>query len=193
MKKMAKFVRVITVAPIMALLLITVVFVKTGDDFEWIYYMGAVLGLCIIPSLSYPLEKFGRFYGKSHQNLSERDAMRELSIYTSVIGYTLYTIFVMAFNQPPLVKQMALTYMFSGLLMFLMSIIFKIKASGHACGFIGPVVFLCCKVSWWYALFFPVFIFVVWSSLKLKRHTVMDIFYGAIIPIISFVFAVLLI
>ena len=193
MAKLAKVVRVITVAPIMAFVLCTIIFVGLNGKFDWLGYMGAIVCLCIVPSLSYPLEKLWKVYGRYRPELTERDAMRELSIYTSVIGYTIYVIFVMALNQPTIVKQMALTYEFSGLLMFLLSIVFKVKSSGHACGFMGPVAFLCWNKSWWYAMYLPIFVFIVWSSIKLKRHTYLDIVLGSLIPIVSLVFAMLLI
>ena len=75
----------------------------------------------------------------------------------------------------------------------LIFMLLKINTSGHACGFIGPVVFLSYSISVWFLLALPLLYFVIWSSLKLKRYTLFELISGCLIPVVSFLLAILII
>ena len=190
MNKLAKIVRIITVAPIMALVLCSVLLAR-GDAYNALYmYFVCLFCLCVLPALSYVLESSTHIVAKRHPEMSSRECMRRLAIYMSNLGYVALTVVVYATRQPLLLKEMALTYLFSGILIYIFSIILNIDASGHSCGFIGPVVFLAYNVSWWFLLLLPLFFILAWSSLKLKRHTPFQVVLGAVIPVVCFVLAV---
>ena len=157
MNKLAKIVRIITVAPIMALVLCSVLLAR-GDAYNALYmYFVCLFCLCVLPALSYVLESKTHIVAKRHPEMSSRECMRRLAIYMSNLGYVALTVVVYATRQPSLLKEMALTYLFSGILIYIFSIILNIDASGHSCGFIGPVVFLAYNVSWWFLLLLPLF------------------------------------
>ncbi|MDV3429060.1 MAG: hypothetical protein LIR50_18870, partial [Bacillota bacterium] len=53
-----------------------------------------------------------------------------------------------------------------------------IKASGHACGVMGPVlicIYFLGKYSWFFLLIIPI---VFWSRLKMGRHTLRELLLG---------------
>ena len=190
MNKLAKIVRIITVAPIMALVLCSVL-LASGDAYNGLYmYFVCLFCLGVLPALSYVIEAKTHFVAKRHPDMSSRECMRRLAIYMSNLGYIALTVVVYVTRQPALLKEMALTYLFSGMLIYIFSIILSIDASGHSCGFIGPVTFLAYNVSWWFLLLLPLFFILAWSSLKLKRHTPFQVALGAVIPVLSFVLAV---
>ena len=193
MKKVAKVTRVIMVAPIMALILCTLLLIIKKESFCNIYmYFICLLCLGIIPSLSYVVEKRFHICSKANPNLSNRDSERRLAIYMSEFSYALLTIIVFITKQSDLLKEMTLTYLFSGLFMLIFMLL-KINTSGHTCGFIGPVVFLSYSISIWFLLALPLLYFVIWSSLKLKRHTLFELISGCLIPVVSFLLAILII
>lgn len=193
MKKIAKVTRVIMVAPIMALILCTILLIVKKDSLCNIYmYLTCLLCLSIIPSLSYIIEKRFHICSKINPKLSDRACERRLAIYMSEFSYALLTLIVFITKQSDLLKEMALTYLFSGSFM-LMFMLLKINTSGHACGFIGPVVFLSYSISFWFLLALPLLYFVIWSSLKLKRHTLLELASGCLIPVVSFLLAILII
>ncbi len=190
MNKLAKIVRIITVAPVMALLLCSVLLAKGGAYNGLYMYFVCLFCLGVLPALAYAIEHKTQIVAKRHPELSSRECMRRLAIYMSNIGYIALIVVVYTTQQPALLKEMALTYLFSGMLIYIFSIILNIDASGHSCGFIGPVVFMAYNVSWWFLSLLPLFFILAWSSLKLKRHTPFQVVLGALIPVFSFVLAV---
>ena len=86
-----------------------------------------------------------------------------------------------------------LTYLFSGILMFVFSFVFKIKASGHACGFAGPVAMLAYQLGPRYLVLAVLLIAVYASSVILKRHTLPQLALGSVLPIVSMFIAIALV
>lgn len=184
MKKFAAVLRVITIPPIMALLLLAILLFK--QQINILTFIILLLFLAIFPSLSYLIEKTFKIYKKISKEENDRVCYRNLAIIMSLISYTIIFILVLFNNYSILVKQLVSTYFLSGILMFISTFAFKIKASGHMCGFSGPVTFLSVTISYYFLLLYLLIILVIWSSLKLKRHTIIEIILGFLIPIISF-------
>ncbi len=194
MEKFAKFVRIITVAPVMALLLCLLLYFSVVNCFDISYLLYICIALlCIVPALAYPIERLWHPYQKAHENLSSRMAERELAIKLSVVCYGLLTLIIFCVSDSIILKQMVLTFFLSVILMFLISKIFKINPSGHLCGVVGPTVFLAYTISPYFLLAFILIGITIWSSLKLKRHTPLEVVVGALIPIISFIIAIIVV
>ena len=71
-----------------------------------------------------------------------------------------------------------------GIAMLVLNKVFKLKASGHACGIVGPVLMMLYFRMFIPAvagmfLILPVFV----SSLKTKRHTAPQLLGGSLIPL----------
>ncbi len=193
MKTLAKIIRIITIAPIMALLLITLLLILRPEAYNGLYmYFVCFACLCVIPSLSYPIEKKWHWCGKFHPDFDGRKSSRRLAIYFSLFGYAVLTLISFLTHQPRLLNVLCLTYLFSGFLIFLFSVVIKYDASGHACGFIGPVAFLSYNVNWYFLFLLPLFLVIFWSSLKLNRHSVEQVLLGGIFPVVSMIIALLI-
>lgn len=130
-------------------------------------WLAGILFLAGLPTLAYPLQKYiPHFKGKG------RDGQRSLAMLFSFAGYLLGTIVCFVIPSPKELKSIFLEYLFCGISMLVLNKVFKLKASGHACGVVGPVVMMV-----YFGLYIPaavcaLFVVPVYiSSIKTKRHT----------------------
>lgn len=177
--KAAKVTRVLTTAPVLAAIFLTLLHALTQDTFSATsHYLRALFYLTILPALAYPV---AWLVPKLHQK--GREGERNLAIAFSVIGYVLgFVDFV--FTGTPLEKVVFGTYLLSGILIAATTKL-HFKASGHACGVSGPMAVLCHSVNPLFALGYGLLAFVFWSSLQLKRHTVAQLVVGTLIPVMA--------
>lgn len=194
MEKFFKIIRIITVSPFMALMLCLLLYFCVPASFQNVGML--ILTICllsVVPALAYPAEKIFGLQRKLDKNSDLRQAQRKMAICFSVISYSCLALLVFLTNSSPILKEMTLTYLFSGALIFVFSIIFNINASGHVCGVVGPIAFLSYSISFYFLFLSFLLIFVVISSLKLKRHSICELIIGGIIPIISFLITIFII
>lgn len=181
MKKSLKIIRILTVAPIMAFLLFTLTYIFRNQYFDSIWqYIYSVFCLTVLPLLAYPLQRFiPGFKDKG------RDGQRTLAIIFSCVGYILCCILGIIFSQSRELWIIILTYLSSGIIIFISSKVFKFKISGHACGVFGPV-----SVLFYLGLYIPAMIgigimaLVYYASLKSGRHTLPELVSGTVLPTI---------
>jgi len=182
----SKAIRVVTVAPVMAALLVTVFRLNLPGAYSALsHYLITLLGLSVLPVMAYPI---ARAIPALHKK--GRHGARSLAIVLSVTGYIVCMVpaFLMGGSRPE--KLIALTYLMSGVLMALTNFVFHFRASGHACGVAGPIAALSLCVSPWYLCLLPLFALVVASSLKLRRHTLPQLLAGAacsVAPLLLFI------
>jgi hypothetical protein len=182
-EKTAKFIRIITIAPIMVFVAMTLIFIiKPLMLGGLIPYLLSILFLSVFPILAYPLQKFIPYYRDKG-----REGQRNFSIVMSLIGYVAGLMFSIFLNDNSFMQILFLTYLLSVFAIAIFSKIIKFKASGHACGLSGPLTLLF-YVFGSYALIGAILIpLLFWASIKLKRHTFMQLLIGSIIPILIFV------
>ncbi|MDD2258521.1 MAG: hypothetical protein PHU02_02295 [Bacilli bacterium] len=187
MKKVAKFIRVMTVAPFLALTLILILhFTKKAFSDGFVYL--ALFTLVLLPILAYPIQrKFHIIKGDM------RASERKLAIIFSVFGYLLGFVISIIFKVSSLDKIVYLTYLLSGLGIFFFTFVCHINASGHMCGVAGPIAVLIYVFGLWYSLLTLFLIIVIWSSLILKRHKIHELTIGSFIPIIALILAIIII
>jgi hypothetical protein len=189
MKKIAKSIRVITVAPIVAFVLINVLQFFGDNVFKNYFDYGfAIFALTVLPILAYPIQKAFKII-KGDKRKSER----KLAICFSIIGYIIGVIYAFISKAGDVEKIMYLTYLLSGSSIGIFTFLFKVDASGHMCGISGPIAIIVYVFGPVFLLLEILLLLVIWSSLELKRHTCMQLVYGSIIPIISLLIAVALI
>ncbi len=176
--KFYKIVRILTVPPIMAALLFIILglnkIVAPIDALLGVFFIG------ILPVLSYPLQPIIPYY--KHKG---REGQRNLAIIFSVLGYILGVTLALIFEAPiNTVVFIYLDYMLSGIILAAFNKFFKMKASGHACGLVGPVAMLL-----YFRLYIPAAIGLVLtvpvfiSSIKMKRHTLLQLIGGSLITL----------
>ena len=136
MNKVYKIIRVATVPPSMA----SALFIILGA-YRTVGLVDTLLGvlfLGILPILSYPLQPF-----IPHYKDKGREGQRNLAIVFSVAGYILGCVLALIFEAPlNTVVFIYLDYLISGVLIAVFNKLFHLKASGHACGIVGPVAML---------------------------------------------------
>lgn len=180
--KISKFIRIITTAPICALALITSLLFARPDIMNYKNYFVSIITLVILPLLAYPLAPLlPRFKKKG------RDGERTLAMIMAVAGYIVGIIYSIIAKIPVKLLEVYLTYLFSGIILFAINKLFKLKASGHACGIAGPsiiaAVYLGAPAI---VIGILVYLLSLWASLVTKRHTVYQFLGGAVIPILTF-------
>lgn len=186
-RALAKALRIITVAPFMALLAFTVMLIR-GNVFNNIsQYIAAVVFICALPLTAYPLQKIippFKYKGRKGQ--------RTLAMIMSLIGYIAGVVYATIANTSSTLTVIFTTYLLSGLTLFIINKVFRYKASGHACGVAGPV-----GVLIWFMGVNPAGLLTLiiglallwaalWSTLKTHAHTALQFVCGGIIPIIFF-------
>ncbi|WP_099468723.1 hypothetical protein [Konateibacter massiliensis] len=185
MEKTYQLIRKFTIAPVMAvIMLITLWFCKSVIFQNQYFLYSSIVFLVILPSMAYPLQK----YIPGFRNCG-REGQRNLAIIFAVAGYVLGCIVNLFFHSTIEMWFIYLEYLLSGLLIFLINKIIHVKASGHACGVLGPIVLLLNFGV--YKAIIPGFVLIVGvflSSLKLGRHTAGQLFGGSFIPIVVIVF-----
>jgi hypothetical protein len=180
-ERIAKTIRIATIPPIMALIMLITIYVFRPLIFgNLLNFLLSVVFLVLFPILAYPLQRFIPKYKNEG-----RDGQRSLAIILSNAGYILGVIVAIpsAFLKERLIIH--LTYFFSGLLILVFNKVLKIRASGHACGATGPIVvliyFFGSSALW--SLFLLAGIY--WASLTIKRHTKLDLLLGTSLPIVA--------
>lgn len=185
-EKLAKTLRIITVAPIMALVMLITLYINDSKLFGSVVdFILSILFLTIFPLLAYPLQPYIKPYKDKG-----REGQRTLAMIFAVAGYICGSLSALIFHSPKSVWVIYLCYLLSGILIMVFNKLFHLRASGHACGVTGPFAML---------VFFgqiigyagiPVLAVAWWASLKMKRHTVWQLIGGTVIPIVSLAIAI---
>ena len=178
MKGLPYAVRVITVAPIMALVMLLILYFRVPLFFGGLpIFLLSVLFLVVLPLLAYPLQPLIKPF--KHKG---REGQRTLALIFAVAGYCLGCLFAAVLGAPQDVWFIFLSYMLSGSLVALFNKVFHFKASGHACGVTGPFMLLVYFGQPIGYIGFAVLVMVWLVSVTMKRHTTAQIIVGALIP-----------
>jgi len=166
--KLSFFIRKITVPPVFAAALLIIAYCMYPHYFGAVGQLfGGLAFLCVLPLLAYPLQKF-----IPHFRDKGRDGQRSLAMIFSAVGYLLGTLTAFLTGAPDELKILYLEYLLCGIAMLVLNKVFQLKASGHACGIVGPVLLML-----YFRMFIPAVVgmFLILpvyvSSLKTKRHT----------------------
>lgn len=178
LKAFFKFIRVITVAPVIAAATVTLLyFFGNGIFKDTFHYFAALLTLTFFPLLAYPLSLI-------KPSETRRGFQRSAAIVFSVAGYIAGLVFSLVSGAPAGEKTVYFTYLLSGIIIALSSFVFKYKSSGHTCGIAGPVALLVYYINPVYAFGFLLLLPVSQASVKMKRHTPSQLVTGSVIPVI---------
>ena len=101
----------------------------------------------------------------------------------SVVGYLLGCVTNLFMNAPESLWILYLVYLFSGLGIAVFNKVFHLRASGHACGIMGPVAFLFYSGIWTAFVGVGIYFAALWASVKMKRHTFPQFVGGAAISV----------
>lgn len=180
MDTLSKITRKITVPPVFAALLLITVYIAFPDGIGSVWHLlGAIFFLTVLPLLAYPFQKYiPKFRDRG------REGQRSLAMLFSFTGYAVGTIVAYIASAPARLKMIYLEYLLCGIAMLVINKAFHLKASGHACGIVGPVAMLC-----FFGLLIPavvgtaIIVPVFLSSIKTKQHTLPQLMGGSAIPL----------
>lgn len=173
----------------MALILLLVLyFTKEGFFGNTINFILAIIFLAVFPILGYPLQPVVPYYKDKG-----REGQRDLAMWMSIAGYVLGVVTAAVMPVSRYLMIIYLTYLISGVSLVLLNKVFKIRASGHACGVAGPVFSLIYFLGPWVLFGVLLLAAVYWASLKMKRHNGSELLIGTSIPTYALLLAFLMV
>jgi hypothetical protein len=189
MNKLSKLIRRFTVPPIFAAGLLIIVYAVFPAYFGSVWQLlGGLFFLSLLPTLAYPLQKF-----IPHFKDRGREGQRTLAMIFSFSGYLLGTVVTLITRAPAELLAIYLAYLLCGIGVVLLNKIIRLKASGHACGIVGPIIMLIYFGLWIPALVGTLLVIPVYvASLQTRQHTAPQLLCGSMIPAICVTAACLL-
>lgn len=186
MKHIAKLFRVLTVPPILALILLSYLYFGTQGFFASPFEL-LLVGTCIviIPLLAYPISFF-----VPALRAGCRRTQRISAFVSTGIGYTILFVLTLLCDFSEKLTFVCVTYFFSVVLLILFNKALGLRASGHACGVIGPLFVL--VYAGGAIMLLPclcVLAVTAWSSVKLGRHTAKELLLGALCSVAAILFS----
>lgn len=184
MEKIFYVIRKITVPPIFAMAFLIVIYFMQPSIFTSVgQLICGIIFLAILPILGYPLQKYIPYFKEKG-----REGQRSLAMIFSVAGYLLGAFIVFITKALSELCIVYLEYLLSGILMLVFNKGFHLKASGHACGIVAPVLLFVYFNMLIPAVIGAVFVIpVLISSLKTKRHTMPQLLGGCMISAVCLV------
>lgn len=182
MDKGYKVIRVITVAPFLALIMTVIVAGSREGIFPSLWHLAySMFFLGVLPLLAYPLQKYIPAYKDKG-----REGQRNLAIIFAVAGFTIGCLMSFVFPASDGMRVIFLEYVCGALAVLVFNKGFHIRLSGHACGALAPVALFLYFGLYAAAIvgtILAVLVFV--ASMKTKRHTLFQLIGGGVVPLIS--------
>ncbi len=182
-RKSAKIIRIVTVPPVSASVLIALLALSSDGFFRSTSeILISIIFIVIFPILAYPVS-----YLSGHVCSKKREGQRELAMWLSLIGYSLAVMSGLSGNKSSNLIFIFSVYLVSAALLLLFDKVLKIKASGHACSLAGTVFIAC----YYYSLLAGiiggiVFAIVFRASVVSGRHTSGEFVTGALLCAFAF-------
>ena len=181
MNRFSALTRKITVPHVFTSIFLLLLYFLRRDCYQglWQLILSLIL-LVALPLSAYPLQKWIRHYRDRG-----REGQRSLAMIFSVAGYLFGIVSVYLFPSTPEIKLVFWEYLLCGIAQLLCNKLLHIKASGHACGIVGPVL-----LAAYFGMYIPacigalLIVPVYVSSVKTKRHTLGQLIVGSLIPVV---------
>lgn len=180
-RKIAYVLRVIAIPPVMATVLILLLWLN-GQTITSVHELiASFVFLVVIPVSAYPVS-----FAIPKLRKRGRTAQRNLAFWFAGFGYVAAVIYGVAGHKSQGLNFIYLTYLISVLLLAVVNRFSKTRASGHACSVIWPVIIAC----YYYKLIgaiigIAIYAAVFWCSLITKRHTASEFLFGTFTCIIA--------
>lgn len=172
---LAKGVRVLTVPPLLITGMLIILAVSLDNFCGSVAQMVlAVILLGLVPILAYPIQKILPRGG------DVREEQRNMAFVLTFTGYLTALVCSVVGNCGEELQYIIVTYFISMTLLVFLNKALHVRASGHACSVTGTLYFLSFFLGRQAVVFcICIAAAVVWSSLRLKRHTIQEIFWGS--------------
>jgi len=178
---LALIVRITSIPPVMAAVMITLLFFYSDVFSTASEVVFAFFFLSVVPVAAYPC-----LYLLAGLTAKGREGQRDLAFILSAAGYAAAVVYGVFFTKNINLTVIYTLYLVSLLLLLLFNKVLRIRASGHACSVTGPVVLLVYFLGA-RSLLFGVIVYacIFWASLAVKRHTAGEFLAGSSISLIS--------
>ena len=113
-----------------------------------------------------------------------RKTQRNLALVFSVLGYLIGFLAAVLDGGAAMEKVVFGTYLISGTTLAVCTLL-HFKASGHTCGCSGPIAALSIFINPWFLVGYVLLTPIIWSSIRLKRHTALQLLAGCVIPVLA--------
>ncbi len=189
-ERIAKAIRTVSVPPIMISMLILILAFNKNNIFRnltEIIIMIVLLGL--VPALAYVLSSI-----IPEVKAKGREGQRKLAFITNLVGYSMALSWAVLTNVKKELLLICLTYFLSVVFLTICNKGFHFRASGHASSFTGPLILMIYFLGW--KVLIPalvIAVFIVWSSIYLKRHTIKELAAGMLVNILAFAVSIIII
>lgn len=179
-----KVIRVVTVAPVLALIMTIIVAGNCEGIFPFPWHLAySMFFLGVLPLLAYPFQKYIPGYRDKG-----REGQRNLAIIFAVAGFAAGCVMSFVFPASDGLRVIFLEYVCGALGVLVFNKGFHIRISGHACGALAPVaLFLYFGLYGAAAAGTVLAVLVFVASIKTKRHTFFQLIGGGLVPLISIV------
>ena len=176
-RKIAYVLRVIAIPPVMATILILLVWFN-GQAITSVHELiTSFIFLVVIPVAAYPVS-----YLVPKIRKGGRTAQRNLAFWFAGFGYVAAVIYGIVGHKSQGLNFIYITYLLSVLLLAVVNRFSKTRASGHACSVIWPVIIACSYYKLIGAVIgIAIYAAVFWCSLVTKRHTADEFLLGTFI------------
>ena len=171
-QKFAQAVRILTTPPVFSALMCTLLYVLVPGSFASLgHYLLAIVCLSLLPVLAY------------FQQLPLLGIALKALVF-SVLGYLIGFLAAVLDDGAAMEKVVFGTYLISGTTLAVCTLL-HFKASGHTCGCSGPIAALSIFINPWFLVGYVLLTPIIWSSIRLKRHTALQLLAGCVIPVLA--------
>lgn len=188
-EKFAKFIRIVTIPPVMVTALIVILSIARDDIFtSAIDVVMSLIFLVFIPVLAYPLSTLiPKIKEKG------REGQRNLAFVLTAIGYVAIWLYGLLSASNKNLLLIFTGYFLSVVILLLLNKLLKIRASGHACSITGPIVFVSYFLGFkGLVIGVATYALIFWASITTKRHTPQEFIFGTATCIVSFIIPLLM-
>lgn len=181
--RIAYAVRVVSIPPLLVTGLIVILALLRDDVFRSpVEIAVAILSLAVFPVLAYPIS-----FLIPKLKATGRKGQRQLAFILTAVGYLAGFVFGMIAPCAVGLRLLFGAYFISVIILILFNKLLKVRASGHAAGITGPILF----VSYFLGLRglvvgLVLWGIILWASILTKRHTVSDFLLGSAVCVASF-------
>lgn len=178
--RLARYVGVLTAPAPMGFVTISLMYLYDaalfGRGAGW--YWVALVFLTVVPASAYILK-----WVIPSIRAQGRRGERKLAFIMSVVSYVAGALFCLVRKAPRAVSGLFVSYLASGALLAFVNAVLKVRASGHACGFAGPLTYLARFVGPVPVIISAAFVLpvVYWARLRAGRHSLRELVSGTII------------
>lgn len=181
-EKTAKIIRIITIPPIEALVMLLILYGLRREEFGTSgNLLMAILFLTVIPIASYPIA------ARRKNKEGSRKNQRKMAFIFNFVSYLAVMVIGYCVGCNKMLQGIFNAYFLSVLVLTIVNKGFKIKASGHACSCTLPYLILTYYFSG-YVTVICLLLYLVefWASIELKQHTVKEFLGGTIVAWVIF-------